>query len=450
MSKIGVDDFLAGGGSIAELKALSRRFEPEDLGRVRLSRDEKLRALVEVLDRVFWTPGRWKGMGGRGDREVYLAMIRGAARSGKLHPDGVRVRLAQRKLAESATCSTRTVWKSLNRLEAAGLIYRDNGSREADKCGGFVLRSSVSHMEGSEALGEKATQRLQASDPGVLHLSAPRLRWSSPKWKPSKKMIREHRLGVRSHLPESREAVARLGKICGHAVDVLELADGSASEQELADALGVKRPRNLRRNTLPKLEKAGVIMVEGCQVSLTADWLEALEREREAKGEIGSESVIEYTTTVYGKEEVRRKRVWRPGAAELNRQRFEREGRKFSEDIRSFKRRCRDERRAFAWPEFWHWRRRDGLTFHWTNNPDADGAIQHLEPAGGDLSPEDAEVLAAIEAFEGKYGRGTFRWDRSGAKELFYSAPGGHWPEPDQLLRIRHHVEDNRGARSAA
>jgi hypothetical protein len=431
-SKQGIDDYLVAGGTIKEMFMLARAFEPSDIGEIRMSRDDKLRAAVEDLELTFLTPGRWSGMGGHGNREVFLALITEAAKSGKLHPDGVRVRLAQRKLAERAACgSTRTVWKSLNRLEESGLIYRDNKGREADASGGFVLRPRVRHIEKTrteaeaelDAEKEEAARKLQgAYPPGDLPLSAPRLRWSSPKWKPTEEMIHEHRLGTRSYLPEPRERVDRLGKICGHVVDFLELSGGSASEKEIAYALGVKRLRNLRRRTLLKLEGAGVITYDGDQVILADGWLVALEREREAKGEIER--------------------------AELDRQRFEREGLTFSEDIRSFKKRCRDQRRAFGWPEFWRFRQNDCLTPHWANNPDADGVVEDLEPAspGGDLSPQDTEVLAAIEAFEGKYGRGSFEWSWAGAKKLFYSAPGDHWPESEQLKRIRHHVEGNRNA----
>ncbi len=61
------------------------------------------------------------------------------------------------------------------------------------------------------------------------------------------------------------------------------------------------------------------------------------------------------------------------------------------------------------------------------------------------LPPEDAAVLEAIEAFEDKHGPGSFKWNQAGAKELFYSAPGGHWPLPEQLRRIREHVEASTG-----
>jgi ribosomal protein S19E (S16A) len=67
-----------------------------------------------------------------------------SARSGKPHPDGVRVEISHGILQLKAKLgSSRTLCKALNRLEEAGLLYRDNGGREVDKAGAFVLRAGV-------------------------------------------------------------------------------------------------------------------------------------------------------------------------------------------------------------------------------------------------------------------------------------------------------------------
>ncbi len=54
---------------------------------------------------------------------------------------------------------------------------------------------------------------------------------------------------------------------------------------DLAEATN-KRVRDLRRRNLPKLQEAGIIVLDGDIVRLTANWREALERRREADGEI--------------------------------------------------------------------------------------------------------------------------------------------------------------------
>jgi hypothetical protein len=73
-------------------------------------------------------------------------------------------------------------------------------------------------------------------------------------------------------------------------------------------------------------------------------------------------------------------------------------------------------------------------------NVGADGHIEDLERMGDELCDVDRRTLRAIEAFEGKYGRGSFRWDRASCKELFYSSPEGIWPEPEELRRIRDYL----------
>ncbi len=97
--------------------------------------------------------------------------------------------------------------------------------------------------------------------------------------------------------PKKRDAVIRLGKSCERAVDVLEAAGGTMTLADLADDLNVKRPRDLTRRKNPKTGKGrdgfvtrlagvGALDVTGDSVSLREDWLGALDREREASGEM--------------------------------------------------------------------------------------------------------------------------------------------------------------------
>lgn len=433
--KVGVDDYLAGGGTVAELKALSRRFEPEDLGKVRLSKDQKLRSAVEDLVLRWWAE-EWKGMGGHTDRDVALKLVEAAGRNGKVVEGGVRIVKSWGALGIEAKVSRRTLSKAIRRLEDRGFCRRDYEGRKAGEAGAFFLRASVYHYRGSSSSEGKVTQMLQGANPGGIHLraalhaaqergeelgesvlvlpmpersgigldlSATRARWSSPGRKPRLGVVRGTRKVRHAVREEARLAVKRLGKTRVAVADVVEACGGVATLGEVAASLHVKRPRDLRRRVLPMLEEAGILNVEDDLVTLSEDWLEAWERAREVGGEVASDEAA-------------------------------------VEDLKL-------RRKAY------HNRHKVIPSQHWTNSPDADGAVEALETAspGRDLSPEDAEVLAAIEAFEGKYGRDTFRWDRSSSKALFYAGPiSGYWPEPDQLLRIRHHVEDNSDARSAA
>jgi hypothetical protein len=241
-TKQGVDDYLASeaGGTVREMFMLAREFDPADLGRIRMSRDERLRAGVEDLERRFWAQ-EWKGMGGASARDVALKLIEAAKRHGKVHPDGIRVRKAQGPLALEAKVSARTLWKALNRLEEMGFGYRDNKGRKADKSGAFVLkattRANVSHKGGSDASEGQATKSLQTCGPGDLHLRAPRLRWSRPKFTPKRGLVSDTRKVRQSPKLEPWDRIERLGKIRGAILDALDAAGGTLTVQEIAETL---------------------------------------------------------------------------------------------------------------------------------------------------------------------------------------------------------------------
>jgi hypothetical protein len=311
--KAGVDDYLAAGGTVAELRMMAAPYKPVDVGRERMSKDEKLRAGVEDLERRFWST-EWLGMGGASARDVYLKLIEAARSHGKIHPDGIRVVKAQGPLALEAKVSGRTLWKALNRLVEWKLIYRDNNGRKPDKSGAFVLRANVSHKGGREAGEGNGTPPLQACDPGDLHLRAPRLQWSRPKYTPKRGLVSDTRKVRHSPKLEPRARIERLGKIRGAILDALDAAGGTLTLPQIAEALHRSRPRDIRRRNLPMLEEAGIIQVDGYTVSLTDGWLDALDDQRRLGGEIdtrvaliledGSEKVF----TVEGAETIARRR----------------------------------------------------------------------------------------------------------------------------------------------
>ena len=288
-SKQGLDDYFANGGTVKELELLTRPYEPLVVEMARLSRDERLRLAVEDLERRFWE-FEWKGMGGHSARDVYLKLVEAARRHGKVVGDGVRVVKAQGPLAVEAKVSPRTLWKSLNRLEEWGLAYRDNENRKADKAGAFVLRANVSQYGERTAPPEgQATQSLQGRAQGDLHLRAPRLMWSRPKYTPRRGTVKGTRRVRQGAKPEPRDRIERLGKIRGAILDALEANGGAMDINELAEALHRKRARDLRRRNLPMLEEAGIIGVDGDTVALSDDWIERLEGQRELGGELEAE-----------------------------------------------------------------------------------------------------------------------------------------------------------------
>jgi hypothetical protein len=289
-SKMGADDFLVAGGTVSELRMLMRRYDPADFTLVRLSRDERLQLALEDLELKFWD-FEWKGMGGHSARDVYLKLIEAARRHGKVVDDGIRVTKAQGPLAIEAKVSSRTLWKSLNRLEEWELLFRDNEGREDDKTGAFVLRANVSHYRESRDRPKATTLREDELHKGDLHLRAPRLRWSRPKYTPRRGVVRDTRRVRKSIKLESRDAIKRLGKIRGAILDTLDLLGGTATLQEIAEALHRARPRDLRRRNLPMLEEAGIVAVEGDVVHLTEDWLGRLEDQRELGKEVETDEL---------------------------------------------------------------------------------------------------------------------------------------------------------------
>jgi len=302
-SKQGVDDYLVAGGTIKEMLMLARKFEPADAGRIRLSRDENLRAAFEDLERRH-SETVWCWPGAEKDSNLYQALAAAALRHGKIHVDGIRVAESYGALMRDAKMSSRTISKGLDRLEDRGLLYRDNEGRRGRKPGAFVLAASaapsapfsqsagVKHKGGGLAEEKKATKSLQRVNPSTLHPRSPRLWSSRPRLKATKKEIHRHRLGTLAHLPEPREGLKRLGPKRSQIWDRLDAAGGSLTTDELGSQMGV-RPRDLTRRKRTEKGRngllawpieAGLIVVEGDTVSLTPDWLDRLEDERE-KGE---------------------------------------------------------------------------------------------------------------------------------------------------------------------
>jgi hypothetical protein len=288
--KAGVDDYLAAGGTVAELRLMAAPYHPVDVGAERITRDEKLRAGVEDLERRLLGE-TWLGMGGASARDVYLKLIESARCRGQVVEDGIRVVKAQGPLALEAKVSSRTLWKALDRLEEWGLIYRDNEGRKPDKSGAFVLRANVSHKGRTRGGEGNVTPQSQTYDPGDLHLRAPRLRWSQPRYTPRRGLVADTRKVRQSPKPESRPAIKRLGKIRGSMIDALDASGGTLALKQMAEILHRKRPRDIRRRHLPMLEEAGIVTVDGDTVSLTQNWLEALEEQRESGKEIEAEEL---------------------------------------------------------------------------------------------------------------------------------------------------------------
>lgn len=296
--KQGLDDFFANGGTVKQLELLTRPYDAAVVERVRLTRDQRLRGAIETLWREWWAT-EWAGQGGHTDRDLALQVMQAARKHGKVVGDDLVVCKAWGPLMLGAKIrSSRTMSKSIVRLEGMGFFERDNARREEGKPGAFVFRSAAKQARASVkqygeavALAGTGTGREGDEDPCTLHLRAPRLMWSSPKFTPKRGTVSGTRKVRESKPPAPRPAVSRLGKIRGAILDVLDAAGGTATLQEIADALHRKRARDIRRRNLPWLEEAGIIAVEGDTVTLADNWLDRLEEARETGGELEAEEV---------------------------------------------------------------------------------------------------------------------------------------------------------------
>jgi hypothetical protein len=299
----GVDNYLAAGHTVAELRMLARKFEPADVGRIRLSRDEKLRVAVEDLQARWWSYD-WSRMVGTGEnpnsmrghtaRDTMKALIDAAVKHGKPKTSGIEVRISTRTLALDAAASRPSVGKALHNLQADGLIKILEAKSE-DKARTYRLLTTRAGLsqDGSRAHAEKkvsnSREATDRSGKGLRGASLPdvsRLRWSSPGRSSRRGFVTGTRK-VRESVPaESFPSVRRLGKIRGSVIDALEIAGGRCTLAELCEVLQRSRPRDLRRRVLPMLEDAGILTVEANTIELVDGWAVRLEEVRAADGEI--------------------------------------------------------------------------------------------------------------------------------------------------------------------
>ncbi len=267
------------------------RYEPCRPAR-REPNPETVQALGEIERALL--AGEHKGQSGKTSYSIAVAALKLARKYGTLVEDGVRVEVSARQLALAAAVSRRTIANKLKNME--GILRPDNENVAPGKAGAIVLllpRATLHHSTQLFSYRENQGGCAKWRAP----LTAPRLRWSSPAYKP-KKGVTPGTCRVRDTVTTGkRDAVIRLGKSCERVMDSLEAAGGTMTLSTLAAAVDVKRPRDLTRHKnlatgkgrdgfVTRLENVGVVTVAGDTVTLAADWLEALDRERHSAGEI--------------------------------------------------------------------------------------------------------------------------------------------------------------------
>jgi hypothetical protein len=240
---------------------------------------EVIAAVGEVEEDIMHR--HWAGVGGKSDRDVMVALTRLARDHGTMIPAGVRISVDIRTLALMASVSKSTLLDkprggekrpgAISRLKARGVIRSDNATRFGKDAGAFVLLTP--RACGDHSSTHRATMELRGAC--GLHMRSPltasRLRWSRPVFDGLT------RVGT----------ISRLGKTKGAVVDYLEASPSSSmTVADLAEKLGLARVRDLRRRHLDPLVEAGVVECSGDAVSLTANWLDALNERRDQDGEI--------------------------------------------------------------------------------------------------------------------------------------------------------------------
>jgi len=158
-SKVGADDHFARGGSFAELRLLTRRYDPDDCTLVRLSRDEELRAMLadlsETYDRM---PAARQGQ--CADRATMRHATAEAAKTGTVHRsdlgEGIAVRLPVRRMSLQTRMGRQAQHNSFRRLARdrylAVIPEPDHVVDKHGRC--FLLFASAAPLGGSAQSGQ--------------------------------------------------------------------------------------------------------------------------------------------------------------------------------------------------------------------------------------------------------------------------------------------------------
>jgi len=259
-------------------------------------------AILDEVEAAMWEEEEdFKGNAGNGNWNHLVAALKVARQHGQLVAGGVGFYLDIRTWALGAGAgSTNTTLKVLKRLEKwIRRVEKGSGT----KASRFVIlrpvspRAEVRHSNQGGSPNKSISKEEMASvSLSRAPFTAPRLRWSSLGYRPKRGRVRGTRKPRVGPTASPRPPQKRIGPGCNPVVDYLEKVGGAATLEDIADALGTRRARDLtrRRTAHPKsrdglvtrLENIGVVKVEGNSVALLEQWLDALNDERACAGEI--------------------------------------------------------------------------------------------------------------------------------------------------------------------
>jgi hypothetical protein len=267
--------------------------------------EETLLALADI-EEGFLKKRSWIGKGGKSERSAYEAAIKEATRHGTLIPGGVRFSIGIRPWALATGVSKSSFSDRrrdgeirpgiISRLKKRGFLRSDGGPHRDGETAAYVL---VIPKERWSAMRSNAGHSSTPLIGGVSRISTPPLRWGvSPRSTGLRGTVRNTRRVRESPPSGPREGVKRMGKGCEAVIYHLRLAEGPLDVEDLYGLINPHKDRyedrkrwqpwQLRRREIARLVAARVVECHGKKVSLTHDWLDALNFEREAAGEIAA------------------------------------------------------------------------------------------------------------------------------------------------------------------
>jgi hypothetical protein len=255
-----------------EVRGIARSVARYEKGNYKPPPTPKVASVLDAIEREMWE-SHWRA---KSERDIIIALLTIARRSGRMasEGDGIEVSISYRALALAAATSKRTLTTRISNLIASGWL-RKGENPSVRRSGTLVLlgRAKVAHSNQRKLEGREEAPRNRSGEVLRAPFSAPRLRASCT-------------------LPVMRKGrridtitIRRLGKSCGLIVDFLEMRGGAASLDEVCDALWTGRKRDVRRRHVARLVDRGIATLAGETLSLVADWLEVLDKERDATGE---------------------------------------------------------------------------------------------------------------------------------------------------------------------
>jgi hypothetical protein len=319
-SKMGADDFFAAGGTLEELRLLTRRYDPDDFRRIRLSRSERLRAMLEDLHGTYAAMPAAK-IGECSDRATMREMRRRAEESGQVTERGIVVRAPVRSLGIKTRLSTRSQSLSLKRLERDGYLERiEEPPHKVEKRGAaYLLKASTVSSGRAQGKQYEREQRQQRNVRQGRAEGKPRSYADSyagvyparasceavPELRHSKVVHTWARRNGRRVVVDS-DYVYRLAKPRQEVLMYLLDAGGEATEAALLERFGSRttRPRDFHRRRIEPLmgwrytrDKAtgaerrletgpALVACEEGVVRILPEWREALEEHRKQTGEL--------------------------------------------------------------------------------------------------------------------------------------------------------------------